>query len=60
MSFDGPEPAERLTAAMDIWLRHRHTPDCSDIELLDRHQDLQDLLEPLIASVREGEALATD
>jgi serine/threonine protein kinase/tetratricopeptide (TPR) repeat protein len=46
-------PAERLTAALDIWLHHRQAPDCSEEELLARHPSMRDLLEPLIVGVEE-------
>ena len=56
MTPDEPAPAERLTAAMDVWLRHRQASDCSDEELLARHPSFRDLLEPLVADARGDDA----
>lgn len=40
---------ERLSEALELWLRHQERPDCSDAELLERHPTLRDLLAPMFA-----------
>ncbi len=39
---------ERLAAAMAAWLRYRNGEEGDRAEFLSRHQDLRDLLEPLL------------
>lgn len=39
----------RLAEALDVFLAHRQEPTCDDGELLRRHPELRDLLEPLLA-----------
>ncbi|MCB9889463.1 MAG: protein kinase [Planctomycetes bacterium] len=38
----------RLERAMQLWLQHARSPECSDAELLKSHPDLSDLLAPLL------------
>ena len=44
-------PAQRLIQALQLWEAHRQTPVGSDAEFLARHDDLRDLLEPLVTDL---------
>ncbi|MCC6782103.1 MAG: protein kinase [Planctomycetes bacterium] len=41
-------PVAKLVDALELWLDHRSDPDHDDDELLRRHPELRELLEPLV------------
>ncbi|MBI5853296.1 MAG: protein kinase [Planctomycetes bacterium] len=46
--MNGDRPVQQLVDALDLWLAHQSDPKGNDEELLSRHPELRELLEPML------------
>lgn len=60
MTAPESEPGARLERALELFLSHSESGSVDPGALLERHDDLRDLLEPMVSDHGEGGAAATD
>ena len=54
--MSGENPMQRLERAMELWIRYQAGEEPgSEAEFLARHEDLSDLLEPLLCEVEDDD-----